>query len=220
MYRKFATGVLIAAVCNLAVSAPVDPSLPCDQPVQVFGAQTILGQGVRGASILDRLRTFFARVCDGPVDFETFTKESGTLAGDFAPIAEQIAARPNSIAFLHFPFSDIEAGTAVDQLLDLYRRLLSVCAESNATCIIGGQQPVNAFNQEMTGRQLELERRASEAFERNYLPIYRYMQSESGSHRLMIPLDSGDGRFVDDRGHELLFTLYRNRLLRFSNSAP
>ena len=68
------------------------------------------------------------------------------------------------------------------------------------------------------GKATDSQRRASAAFGANYLPLYRYFRSESGVRRLMIPLDSGDGRHTDDYGHDLLYKLYRRRLIELTSS--
>ena len=136
-----------------------------------------------------------------------------------AAISDRSALSPRSIALLHFPFTDIERGASVEQLLQVYRVILDVCAKGGSICIIGGQQPVNGFSQEVTERQFDLERRATAAFGLNYLSVYRYFQSESSGRRLMLPLDSGDGRFLHDFGHEVLYVVFRNRLLEMTGSA-
>jgi hypothetical protein len=184
----------------------------------MYGEATVQGKGVRGATVEDRRRTFFTGVCDDPVIFETFAEGEGRLATRIHQIIAGIAARPCSITFVHFPAGDAAAGASVDAMLDLYRQIVDQCAAHDTVCIIGGQQPVNAFDDETTLRQIEIERRAAQTFGAAYVPTYKYMRSESSRRRLMIRIDSGDGQFVDDYGHELLFALYRNRLLELTGS--
>lgn len=177
------------------------------------------GEGVRVATFEGRMRTFFTRVCGSAVAFETFAEEDGRLATRIDDIISGIAARPRSITFVHFPAGDVEAGASVEKMLRLYRTIIDQCNAYDAFCIIGGQQPVNAFGDETSARQIEIERRATEAFGAAYLPLYSHLRSEKKRRRLMIPLDSGDGRFANDFGHALLFDLYRNRLLKMTGPA-
>ena len=220
MSRHLAALILLLAPAA-AVAAPVEPIVPCGGEVYVFGGSTMMGDGVRAAGSTDfpaRMETFFERVCGGEVTFTKSAEESGRFVDDVAAISERLARSPRSVAFVHFPFTDLEAGTSVDRILQAYRTLLAACTASGSTCIVGGQQPVNALSAEVTDRQLELERRALAAFGANYLPLYRYFRSESGVRRLMIPLDSGDGRHTDDYGHDLLYKLYRRRLIELTSS--
>lgn len=96
--------------------------------------------------------------------FETVAGDESNLIGEATRISARLARNPKSIALIHFPATDIENGASVDQLLRTYREILDACARSGADCIIGGQQPVNAFGQDTSDRQLELERRAAAAF--------------------------------------------------------
>jgi hypothetical protein len=201
---------------ELAVASPVSPVVPCDRPVQVFGGSSALLTGVRvpGSNDLSsRIKVFFERSCGGTMAFETVVYSDGGLLENVDDVAMRLAQGPRSVALLHFPVADIEAGATVDAVLQAYRKVVEVCASHGSVCIIGGQQPVNALGQQATERQLELERRASAEFGPAYLPLYAFMQSELPKRRLMLPIDSGDGRHVDDFGHELLFALYRRRLL-------
>lgn len=219
MSRRLA-GLLLALVPGIAVAAPAKPIVPCGGQVYAIGGSTLMAEGVAAAGSTDfatRMEAFFERVCEGDVKFETIVKESGRLIDDDDDAIPQLLARSRrSVAFIHLPFTDVEAGSPVDVLLKGYRAILDSCAASGSICIIGGQQPVNALSKAATERQLELERRASAAFGRNYLPFYRHFQSESDVRRLMIPLDSGDGRFVNDFGHDLLYKLYRQRLIELT----
>lgn len=210
------SALLLAVAVDLAAAAPVKPVVPCDRPVYVFGGGQVAGVGVRDPGKNDfatRIDTFFTRVCGHEVRFEVVTEEGGRVVPAAATIAGTIARNPRSIAFVHFPVSDVENGASVDALLDAYRWILDACTKTGSTCIIGGQTPVNAFNQAQSDRQLEVEHRAAAVFGSSYLPLYRYFQSESSRRRLMLPVDAGDGRLVDDIGHELLFNIYRRRLL-------
>lgn len=215
MYSLLLLFVLAIAGAS-ATAAPVRPDVPCDRPILLFGSDTVLGQGVRATGLEDRMRTFFSRVCGDDIAFETHAREDRRLIASTDEIIEALQRHPRAIAFVHFPFGDIEAGSPVSAVLNSYRRILATCRQTGAICVIGGQQPVNAFDDETSMRQRELEESAEAAFAFNYLPIYRYMRSEVSGRRLMLPLDSGDGRFVDDYGHILLFTLYRNRLLQLT----
>lgn len=193
--------------------------MPCDRPVGVFGGSTVLAEGVRtpqSNGLAVRLEAFFARSCGAPVKFETIAEHGDGVIEKSAEISAWISRHPRSIAFIHFPAVDIESGASPEQLLRTYRSILETCSRNGTLCIIGGQQPVNRFSDEAVYRQLELERRAAMAFGGNYLPLYRHFQSESRSRRLMLPVDSGDGRHLDDRGHELLFKVYRRRLLELT----
>ena len=220
MSRHLAALVL-SLVPVVATAAPVASVVPCGGQVYVFGGSTILGEGVRAPGSTDfptRMETFFERTCAGEVAFTTSAAESRGLVDSVAAISARLARSPRSVAFVHFPIADLEAGTSVDRMLQAYRTILVACAASGSTCIVGGQQPVNALTAEVTERQLELERRASADFGANYLPLYHHFRSESGTRRLMVPLDSGDGRFINDYGHDLLYKLYRRRLIELTGS--
>lgn len=218
MYRSVAA-LLLAIVALGSQAAPIEPTLPCDRPVFVFGSSTIMAEGVRVVGRNDfaaRMRTFLVRLCGAAVKYEIVAMDDTTLIDEAPRISSLLAQHPGSIALIHFPVTDIENGASVEQLMRIYGVILNVCARTGSICIVGGQQPVNAFGPEASDRQRELERRAVAAFGRNYLPLYRYFESESGTRRLMTPLDSGDGRFIDDRGHDLLFRLYQVRMLELT----
>lgn len=220
MYRRLIV-LLLAFVPGLANAAPVKPIVPCGVQVYAFGGPTILAEGVKARGSTDfaaRMETFFGRVCLGDVTFEMIAEKTGRLIYDPSAISDRLARSPRSVALIHFPASDIDEDISVERLLQAYKRVLDACAASGSICIIGGQQPVNSFTQEMTDLQLELERRASAAFGPNYLPLYRYFQSESSARRLMTAMDSGNGRFVGDYGHELLYQLYRRRLIELTSN--
>ena len=219
---KFLPALLLATVLELASAAPVKPVLPCARPVYLFGGSQLLAEGVRDQGSNDlatRMKTFFHRVCGGDVRFEVIAEDDGRLLTATAGIAERLAAGQRSIALIHYPITDIESGTSVDALLQAYRRILAACSKAGSLCIIGGQQPVNAFTEEQAARQLDLERRASAEFGPNYLPLHRYFESESNPRRLMRGLDSGDGRLIGDLGHELVYLVYRRRLLELTGAA-
>lgn len=221
MSRHLAVLLLVLAP-GFAVAAPAKPIVPCGVQVYAIGGSTLMAKGVKTPGSTDvaaRMDTFFGRVCEGDVEFETIAKESGLLIDDGGEaISDLISRSRRSVAFIHFPFADVEAGSSVEALLKGYRVILDSCAASGSICIIGGQQPVNAFSKAATELQLELERRASAAFGKNYLPLYRYFQSESKARRLMTELDSGDGRFVNDFGHDVLYKLYRGRLIELTQN--
>lgn len=203
-------------------AGPIKPVVPCDRPVFVFGDATVLAVGVRAVGSTDfagRLKSFLRRVC-GHMSVETVGREGGHFLGDAATILDKLAVNQRSIALVHFPFADIESGPAVDTLLSAYRRLVNACTSTRSICIVGGQQPVNGFASAESDRQRELERRASAELGSSYLPLYRHFESESNSRRLIIPLDSGDGRLLNDQGHQVLFELYRRRLLELWRHDP
>lgn len=182
----------------------------------VFGDATVLARGVSAPAtngLVARLRLYFERACHAHPSFEVFARDNGRFVEDAAGMREKLAQKPGAVVFVHYPYADLASGVSVDALLDAYRQLAEACRQSSAICIIGGQQPVNALQPDTDASQLELERRASAALGSTFLPLYRHFQSEAGDRRLMVPLDSGDGRLVNDEGHELLFELYRRRLL-------
>ena len=190
--------------------------VPCDRPVLVFGEATILARGARvpaANSFVSRLRVFFRRVCDKEPLLEVFAHERGSLIDDEVEIRDNLKRRPRALLLVHYPYSDIESGVSVDALLDAYRRIAEACRSTGALCIFGGQQPVDSFTQHVEASQLELERKASAVLGAGYLPLYAYFRSEAGNKRLMVPLDSGDGRLVNDEGQGLLFEVYRRRLI-------
>lgn len=213
---KFVFALMLAMLAVHGQAGPVRPVVPCDRAVFMFGDATVLGQGARMPAVnglATRLEVFFRRVCGGKHSFETFARTDGRLVDELVAIGETLTRRPRSIAFVHFPYSDIESGVRVDALLRAYRDLTDMCARTGAICIVGGQQPVNSLTSDAAERQLELERRASSSLGSSYVALYRYFESEAAARRLMTPLDSGDGRFVNDEGHATLFELFRRRVL-------
>jgi len=215
--------LLLAAVAHRGgAAAPIEPILPCDRTVYIFGGSTILAEGVRVPGSNDfttRMRSFFERVCDGSVRFNVIAAGKAGLLEEVGRITSRLIREPKSIALIHFPSADIEKGASVHQLIGAYRQLSDACTQSGSICIIGGQQPVNSFGQAETDRQLEVERRATAEFGRHFLALYRYFESETKGRRLMVPFDSGDGRFIDDRGHGLLYEVYRRRLLELTGAS-
>ena len=212
--------MLLAAVAGLAVAAPVRPAGLCDRPVYLFGDSSLLARGVRASGSADlpaRMKVFFRRVCGDGIKVETIARDGGRLGDDVDAIAERLARTVPSIAIVHYPTSDIEAGASVDELLRAYSRMVQACASSVSICVVGGQLPVNSFTRAANDRQIELESRASYGLGSNYLPLHRHFESESGTRRLMMPLDSGDGRLVNDAGHATLFELYRRRLIELAD---
>lgn len=182
----------------------------------VFGDATVLGRGVTAPAtngLVARLRLFFARICHENPAFEVFARDNGRFVDDVAGMREKLGRKPGAAVFVHYPYADLASGVPVDTLLDAYRQLAETCRSSGATCIIGGQQPVDALPPGIDASQLDLERRASAALGSTFLPLYRYFQSEAAGRRLMVPFDSGDGRLINDEGHEVLFELFRRRLL-------
>jgi hypothetical protein len=53
-----------------------------------------------------------------------------------------------------------------------------------------------------------------------YLPLRKHFESETTQRRLMLPVDSDDGRHLNAAGHKVLFDLYRRRLLELTNTDP
>ncbi len=213
---RFAVALLWLFFASSAHPAAIAPMVPCDRPVLVFGEATILARGVRvpaANSFVSRLRVFFRRVCDEEPSLEVVAHERARLIDDEAAIRDSLKRRPRALLFVHYPYSDIESGVSVDALLDAYRRIAEACRSSGALCIFGGQQPVDGFSQQAEASQLELEKRASAILGTKYLPLYAYFRSEAASKRLMVPLDSGDGRLVNDEGQGLLFEVYRRCLI-------
>ena len=191
---RFVVALALAICCTQIAAGPVRPDLPCDRPILLFGGSTVMAVGVQARGSNDfatRLRVFFRRVCGSVNAFAVSAHRGDGLLEEVDDIANGLAKGPPRIAILHYPLTDIEAGSSVEALLEAYRKVADACAASGSLCIIGGQQPVNAFSQEETDRQLLVERRASEKFGRMYLPIYRNFKSEFGSRRLMLPADSG-----------------------------
>lgn len=213
---RFLLALALSIGCAIASAKPVRPEVPCDAPIMLFGGDTVLARGVSARGSTDfatRLRVFFRRVCGSVEEFDVSAESRGRLLDEIDTVLQSILQNERAIAILHYPASDIEAGATVDALLAAYRRVLDACEKSATLCVIGGQQPVNAFTDEQTARQLQLERRAAERFGQAYLPLYRHFQSERGSRRLMLPADSGDGRHIEDLGHEMLYAIYRRRLI-------
>jgi len=218
---RYLPALLLAAAVELASAAPIKAVVPCDRPVYLFGGSQVLAEGVRDPGNTDfatRVGAFLRRVCGRGVYFEVVAEDDGRLLPAADRIADRLARGRRSIAMIHYPVTDIESGASVDALLQAYRRILAACSKTGSLCIIGGQQPVNAFNEEQSARQMELERRASAEFGSNYLPLHRYFESESNPRRLMRPVDSGDGRMIDDYGHDLIFVVYRRRLLELTGA--
>lgn len=219
---RFAVALLWVFLAASAHSAAIVPAVPCDRPILVFGDETVLARGVRvpeANGLVSRLRLFFRRVCDSEPRLEVFAHEHGRLTDDETTIRDRLGRKPGAVVLIHYPYADIGSGVPIEALLDAYRRVAEACRANDATCILGGQQPVDALSHEADARQLELERRASVLLGREFLPLYRHFRSEAPNRRLMIPLDSGDGRLLNDEGHEVLFELYRRRLIETSRQA-
>lgn len=216
---RLVLALLLGLSVQAAALATMDPQLPCDRQVYMFGGSQLVGDGLRDPDnnkLSTRVRTFFRRVCGKDVRFKAFGEEDGRLLEEVGEIVAQLAVSPRSIAIIHYPLSDIEHGARVDQLLAAYAQILSACAQSQSLCVIGGQQPVNSFSDGEAHRQQELEHKAAERFDDNFVPLYRVLSSRVNAHRLMTPLDSGDGRLIGDRGHQIVFQLYRRRLLELT----
>lgn len=218
---RLAVALLVALVAASAHAATIAPVVPCDRPLMVFGEATVLARGVRmpgSNDLVSRLRVFFRRACHREPLLEVSAHEHGRLVDDEAAIRDYLGRKTRALVLIHYPYTDVEAGASVDALLDAYRRISEACRLNNATCIVGGQQPVEALSRETEARQLELEGRASALLGSGFLPLYRYFQSETATRRLMVPLDSGDGRLVNDEGHGVLFELYRRRLIELTSA--
>ena len=140
--------MLLAAVAGLAVAAPVRPAGLCDRPVYLFGDSSLLARGVRASGSADlpaRMKVFFRRVCGDGIKVETIARDGGRLGDDVDAIAERLARTVPSIAIVHYPSSDIEAGASVDQLLRAYSRLAHACACLLYTSAAADQRPRVGF---------------------------------------------------------------------------
>ena len=217
---RFVVALTMAIVGVCAVAAPVDPVVPCDRRVVVVGESTILGQGVvdpAANGFTSRLQLFFRRVCSGAFAVRIIASKDRTLLDAMDEIAAEIARNPRGIFIIHFPMTDVASGAPVDSLVRSYKLVLERCNESASVCIIGGQQPANDQDVRVADLQLGLERTAAAAFGARYLPLYEHFQSETNHRRLMLPLDSGDGSHLNAGGHQVLFELYRRRLLELTD---
>jgi len=195
--------------------------LPCDRPVVLFGGASATAPGVKLKGRNDfaaRLETLFRRACRGKVDFQLVAGRGHDLLEDADAILARIAAAPSSLLIMHYPTSDVADGAAVPVMVGTYERILDACHAQGGLCLIGGQLPVDQFTAGLSSRQLELERIAMERFGSAYVALYRHFQSERGQKRLMTRLDSGDGRHLNDFGHELLHELYARALIRLAGT--
>jgi len=219
---KYVFTLVLAALAAHAQATAIRPDVPCDRPIFVFGDATVLGRGVRMLGrndLASRLKVFFRRVCDKEPRLEVVAQEHGRLVDAVVTIGDTLARNHGALAFVHYTFADVESDVPADLLLVAYRRLGEVCRSTVAICIVGGQQPVESLAQKAEAWQLEIEQQAAATLGGGFVPLYRHFRSEAGSRRLMVPLDSGDGRFVNDAGHELLFELYRRRLIELVQEA-
>lgn len=217
---------LLAAVLLLVSTAAgaltLDPVLRCDGPVVVF--DTSVRETEADAPRVTnrfgtRLRQFVGRMC-GPAAAVREYARPGVLLRDLEPeIVRALERDTPAVAIVHGPYADIEAAVPTAELLDVYRRILAACNRARATCVIGGQQPVNLLSTEASARQIALEQSADRAFSEHYLPLHRHFRSELASRRLMTRLDQGDGRVLSERGELLLFNLFQARLIGLSTSA-
>ena len=213
----------MAIVGACAVAAPVNPTALCDRPVVVVGESTILGNGVVGHAhngFTSRLQLFFRRVCGEPVAVKVVASDDWTLLDAMDEIAAEIARNPSGIFIVHFPGTDLASGTPVDSIVQRYALILERCNESKSVCIVGGQQPANHHDGRVAELQLELEREAAAAVGARYLPLREHFDSETTQRRLMVPVDSGDGRHLNALGHQVLFDVYRRRLLELTGTRP
>lgn len=220
---RFLGFLALLLFASVAASQPAAISVPCDASVHLFGGATVQAKGVavRGRNDFEsRLKLFFRRVCEEPVDFLTLADKGATLIADSPEIIEKIRGNPGGIFLIHYPLSDLGAGVEAEAVLAQYGQIMSACRNTDSICVIGGQQPVNSYSDETVRQQLRLEREASKLLGENYLPLYRYFESEAPGRHLILRLDSGDGRLVNDHGHELLYVLYRNRLLALGSGKP
>jgi hypothetical protein len=213
----------MAIVGACAAAAPVKPTAAlCDRPVVVVGASTIIGKAVvdRAGAFTSRLELFFRRVCGEPVAMTVIASDDWTLLDAMDEIAAEIARKPSGIFIFHFPGTDLAPGTPVDLLLQSYKLIFERCNESASVCIVGGQQPANHHNDRAVELRLELERKAAAAFGARFLPLHKHFESETTQGRIMLPVDSGDGRHLNAIGQEVLFQLYRRRLLELTGHLP
>ena len=221
MSKLLAALLLLVSTASSALT--LDPVMRCDGPIVVFDMSILEAKGNHqpvASDFVMRLRQFAARVC-GPDTEVKAIQRPGALLSDIEPdIVLTLDREPPAVAIVHAPYADIEAGVPPPALLERYRRILGTCDRARATCIVVGQQPLEALSAQGTARQVALEQAADREFTRNYLPIHRHFRSELASRNLMKRLDIGDGRALSERGHLLLFNLLRSRLIALSAPMP
>jgi hypothetical protein len=207
---------LLLLVSTAAGAFTLDPAMRCDGPVVVFDASIREIKGDHQPVVEDvvtRLRQYTRRLCGTSVEVRE-VRLPGALARDLVPaVLRSLEHEAPAVAIVFSPYADVEAGASAPELRDAYGRILAACDRARATCVLGGQQPVNALPPEATARQLEIEQAATREFPEHYLPTYRHFQSGLTSRNLMVRLDKGDGRVLSDRGHQLLFALLQKRLI-------
>lgn len=220
MSRLLAALLLFVSTAGAAMT--IDPVLRCDGAVVVLDTSVRELKGDPQPVVNDfvtRLRQFVGRIC-GPQTEVRELLRPGARLGELEPdILRMLDREAPAVAIVHGPYADIEAGAAPAGLLDVYRRILGACDQGRTTCVIAGQQPVNALPAQAAARQLDLEREAERALSGRYLPLHRHFRSELASRQLMTRLDHGDGRVLSERGHLLLFTLLQKRLIALSMAA-
>lgn len=213
---RAAAAALAFVVPGVAAALTLPPQVPCDRPYVVFdgGARMAsLPDQSRPSDYVARLRSFLRRACDRPPTLHVERSAGASLALTEPTIVATIERTPRVVAIVHSPYADLESGAGVAEVLARYDRILAACARSGAICLIGGQQPVNSMQGSVDARQVELEREALRAYGIAFVPLHRHFESTLASRRLLFALDSGDGRALEERGHVLLFSLYRARLV-------
>jgi hypothetical protein len=210
---------LLGVAGQAATASPLKVALPCDRPVLLAGGDALQAAGRTGPAnrpFSARLQGFLQRACGGAAVVTALAPE-GRLGAAFEPLQAALQARRPGVALIDFPTDDVASGMSVEALLERYATLLSACDGTATVCVIGGQRPADALGDAHAARQLELERRASARFGARYLPTYAHFQSESRGRRAMPALVAGEEqRYLSDAGHELLFNLYRLRLLELT----
>ncbi|MFM1989847.1 MAG: hypothetical protein RJA99_2804 [Pseudomonadota bacterium] len=201
-------------------AAPLKVALPCDRPMLLAGEGATLvpaPQSIPVKPVGARLRELFIRACGPSWSMREHPETSGRLAPAQAGLEATLRELRPAVAVFDFPHADLVGGATVDALLARYASLMRVCAEVEAVCLVGGQRPVDTAPDETAARQQELERRAREALGRHYLPLYLAFRSEAAGRRAIVGLVAGgEPPRLTDLGHEVLFTLYRNRLLEMT----
>jgi hypothetical protein len=216
--RLLGTAVLVAA--GHAHGAPLKVMLPCERPMLLAGEEATLSPAPQSMPVKPlgvRLRDAFARACGPSWTMRQLPEPSGRLAAAQPALEATLRELRPSVAVFDFPHADLASGMPVDALLARYATLMRVCAEVGAVCLVGGQRPVDTVPAPIAARQEAFERRAADTFGEHFLPLYAAFRSEARGRRAIIGLIVGGERpQLTDLGHEVLFTLYRNRLVEIT----
>lgn len=216
--RLLAAAALLAA--GHAHGAPLKVMLPCERPMLLAGEEATLSPAPQSLPVKPlgaRLRDAFARACGHAWTMRQLPEPSGRLVAAHPALEATLRELRPSVAVFDFPHADLASGVTVDALLARYTSLMRVCGEVGAVCVVGGQRPVDTVPPQVAARQVEFERRATAAFGEHFLPLYVAFRSEAPGRRAIIGLIVGGERpQLTDLGHEVLFTLYRNRLVEIT----